>query len=118
MEELRDKLQKRINEHEGKKNAVDAERDGLKVQVGEREGDIGAERRARENERKTLDDLVRERDILNKNLGAWSEASRRPQRHLEGHSALAATLLLTSRVTARPSPDSAHIRCDSLPRCC
>jgi len=68
MEELRDKLQKRINEHEGKKNAVDAERDGLKVQVGEREGDIGAERRARENERKTLDDLVRERDILNKNL--------------------------------------------------
>ena len=80
MEELRDKLQKRINEHEGKKNAVDAERDGLKVQVGEREGDIGAERRARENERKTLDDLVRERDILNKNLGAWSEASRRPER--------------------------------------
>lgn len=38
--------------------------------------EIGSERRERENERKTIDDLVRERDILNKNLVKASNATR------------------------------------------
>ena len=48
--------------------AVDAERDNLKVQVGDMEVEIGVQKRERESERKSVDDLVRERDILNKNL--------------------------------------------------
>ena len=68
MTELRDKLVKRIAEHEAKKDLVEKEKDGLKVQVTAKEADIATERRHRENERKTQDDLVRERDILNKNL--------------------------------------------------
>jgi len=68
MAELRDKLAKRIADHEATKHKVDGERDALKVQVGEREGDIAQQRRLSENERKMIDDLVRERDILNKNL--------------------------------------------------
>ena len=66
--ELKDKLQKRINTLEAQKNATDAQRDALKQEVTDNEEEIATQKRERENERKTTDDLVRERDILNKSL--------------------------------------------------
>merc|ERR1712182_45324 len=50
------------------KQQIDAERDSLKLQVSELEAEIAQQRRQREHVRKSIDDLVRERDILNKNL--------------------------------------------------
>ena len=47
---------------------VDDERDRLKREVLVVEDSIEVERKERESERKVVDDLVRERDILNKNL--------------------------------------------------
>lgn len=47
---------------------MDGERDKLKGNVGEAEAEIAVKKRECENERKMIDDLVRERDILNKNL--------------------------------------------------
>ena len=47
---------------------VDDERDRLKREVLVVEDRIEVERKERESERKVVDDLVRERDILNKNL--------------------------------------------------
>ena len=75
MDELKEKLQKRINDMDKKKDAVDAERDRLKLQVGDVEAEAVGERKEREQERKQLDDLVRERDILNKNLVKASNAT-------------------------------------------
>jgi len=66
--ELKDKVNKRIEALEAQKNSTDAQRDELKNEVTDSEVEIQVQKRERENERKTTDDLVRERDILNKNL--------------------------------------------------
>ena len=62
------KIVKKVEEHVAKKEGVDKQKDDIKRQVSEKEGDIAVQQRERENERKMIDDLVRERDILNKNL--------------------------------------------------
>ena len=50
------------------RKGVDVQRDELKAETIEMEGEIEKERKEREAESKSIDELVRERDILNKNL--------------------------------------------------
>jgi len=66
--DLKSKLDKRIESLNDKRAKADGERDHLKQQVSDVEADIAGQRRERETERKSMDDLVRERDILNKSL--------------------------------------------------
>jgi len=68
MQKLRDATNKRVSTLDEQKAAADKQREELKLAVQEMEAEIDSQRRERENERKMIDDLVRERDILNKNL--------------------------------------------------
>ena len=68
MEKLRDVLLKKIVVIEAQHKEVDKERDQLKLEVIAEEAQIEVERKEREAESKQIDELVRERDILNKNL--------------------------------------------------
>ena len=65
---LRERVLPKIASLEKQKGEVDDERDRLKREVLVVEDSIEVERKERESERKVVDDLVRERDILNKNL--------------------------------------------------
>ncbi|KAL1524554.1 hypothetical protein AB1Y20_019446 [Prymnesium parvum] len=68
MQKLRDAALKRVASLEGQKMMSDRQKEEVKVSIQEVEADIEANRRERENERKIIDDLVRERDVLQKNL--------------------------------------------------
>jgi chromosome segregation ATPase len=76
MEKLRDALLRKVATLDDQKREADDKRDSLKGEVSEKEAEIEAQRRERETERKMIDDLVRERDILNKNLVKASSATQ------------------------------------------
>jgi len=68
LEKLRDALNKKVLGLEEQRKEVDVARDKIKADILVVEGDIEDERKERETEAKSIDELVRERDILNKNL--------------------------------------------------
>jgi predicted nucleic acid-binding Zn-ribbon protein len=63
---VRDVTLKKMKSLEEAKEAVESERDTLKATVSSLERDVEAARRTTETEKKKIDELAHERDILNK----------------------------------------------------
>eukprot|EP00775_Hariotina_reticulata_P010077 gene10077-10232_t len=63
---VRDVTLKKMKSLEEAKEAVESERDALKATVASLERDVEASRRTTETEKKKIDELAHERDILNK----------------------------------------------------
>eukprot|EP01062_Namystynia_karyoxenos_P065943 TRINITY_DN59996_c0_g1_i1.p2 TRINITY_DN59996_c0_g1~~TRINITY_DN59996_c0_g1_i1.p2 ORF type:complete len:973 (+),score=544.19 TRINITY_DN59996_c0_g1_i1:90-3008(+) len=64
---LRDAALKRNRQLEAQRREIEEERNALRGEIQALEQDIASGRKASENDRKQIDDLTRERDILNKN---------------------------------------------------
>jgi|UniRef100_A0A7S4GFA4 chromosome segregation ATPase len=64
---IKDAVLKRNKALEQSKDEVEEERNGLRSGIQAMEEDIAQAQKAAENDRKQMDDLTRERDILNKN---------------------------------------------------
>eukprot|EP01060_Flectonema_neradi_P001118 TRINITY_DN10670_c0_g1_i1.p1 TRINITY_DN10670_c0_g1~~TRINITY_DN10670_c0_g1_i1.p1 ORF type:complete len:774 (+),score=182.79 TRINITY_DN10670_c0_g1_i1:475-2796(+) len=64
---LRDTVQRRNRLLEQQRSEVEHERNTLQLEIQKMEADISGGRKACESDRKQIDDLTRERDILNKN---------------------------------------------------
>ena len=63
---LREAALNRLRTVEKQKIDVETARDGLKLEIGNLEKDVEVSRKGAEVERKKQDELIRERDILNK----------------------------------------------------
>ena len=68
MEKLTEALTKKVLGLEEQRKEVDVSREKIKASILVVEGEIEEQRKEREAESKSIDELVRERDILNKNV--------------------------------------------------
>eukprot|EP01006_Ploeotia_vitrea_P033977 TRINITY_DN65677_c3_g1_i1.p1 TRINITY_DN65677_c3_g1~~TRINITY_DN65677_c3_g1_i1.p1 ORF type:complete len:997 (+),score=196.90 TRINITY_DN65677_c3_g1_i1:78-3068(+) len=64
---IRDSVTKRNRQLEGSRKEVEEERNALRLEIQALETNIAAQQKHSENDKKQIDDLTRERDILNKN---------------------------------------------------
>ncbi|XP_003384298.1 PREDICTED: cilia- and flagella-associated protein 58-like [Amphimedon queenslandica] len=78
---IREGLQKKLREIEERKANVEANRDSLMQQIASIEKELEQERRQAESERRSFDELLRERDIISKSLRK-SEGSAERLEHL------------------------------------
>ncbi|XP_037605427.1 cilia- and flagella-associated protein 58 [Sebastes umbrosus] len=65
---MRETIQKKYHQMEDQKADVDVQRETLKAQIAGLEKDLESSRKQVETDKKAIDELVRERDILNKNM--------------------------------------------------
>ncbi|XP_028322431.1 cilia- and flagella-associated protein 58 [Gouania willdenowi] len=65
---MREAIQKKFHQVEEQKCDVDVQRETLKAQISGVEKDLESSRKQVELDRKAIDELIRERDILNKNM--------------------------------------------------
>jgi chromosome segregation ATPase len=76
----RDKTESMIEQVEGERDAVETKKEELKLQIAQLQNqDIVTQRKEGELHRKQIDDLLREREILNKKLVKADEKTRRTQ---------------------------------------
>ncbi|OXB58133.1 hypothetical protein ASZ78_004759 [Callipepla squamata] len=74
MNKVRDVLQSKLRAAEEKKVAGEHERETLKIQISGLERELEAAKKQAEVDKKAIDDLVRERDTLGKNLSKATNA--------------------------------------------
>ncbi|XP_041369085.1 cilia- and flagella-associated protein 58-like [Gigantopelta aegis] len=81
LNKTREIIQRKLRQAEDAKADVEQQRETLKGQVLGLERELEAAKKQAENDKKTIDDLIRERDILNKNLLKAASATQK-QLHL------------------------------------
>ncbi|XP_034093538.1 LOW QUALITY PROTEIN: cilia- and flagella-associated protein 58-like [Gymnodraco acuticeps] len=65
---MRENIQKKFHQMEDQKSDVEVQRETLRAQIAALEKDLESYQKQVESDRKAIDELVRERDILNKNM--------------------------------------------------
>ncbi|XP_034745536.1 cilia- and flagella-associated protein 58 [Etheostoma cragini] len=65
---MREAIQKKFHQMEDQKADVDVQRETLKAQIAGLEKDLESSQKQVETDRKAIEELIRERDILNKNM--------------------------------------------------
>ena len=65
---MKDNVQKKLRQIEDQKIDIESEKDLVKSQVLQMEKEIESAKKEQEKDRKAIEDLTRERDLLNKNL--------------------------------------------------
>ncbi|XP_063751732.1 cilia- and flagella-associated protein 58 isoform X2 [Eleginops maclovinus] len=65
---MRETIQKKFHQMEDQKADVEVQRETLRAQIAALEKDLESSQKQVESDRKAIDELVRERDILNKNM--------------------------------------------------
>ncbi|KAK1882426.1 Cilia- and flagella-associated protein 58 [Dissostichus eleginoides] len=65
---MRETIQKKFHQMEDQKSDVEVQRETLRAQIAALEKDLESSQKQVESDRKAIDELVRERDILNKNM--------------------------------------------------
>eukprot|EP00002_Diphylleia_rotans_P000333 TRINITY_DN10172_c0_g3_i1.p1 TRINITY_DN10172_c0_g3~~TRINITY_DN10172_c0_g3_i1.p1 ORF type:complete len:860 (+),score=260.50 TRINITY_DN10172_c0_g3_i1:63-2642(+) len=77
MEKMRENLLRKISHLEEQKTECERQKDQYKLEISHTEREIEIMRKQIEADKKALDDLMRERDILNKNLLKAASATQR-----------------------------------------
>ncbi|KAM6983740.1 cilia- and flagella-associated protein 58 [Tautogolabrus adspersus] len=76
---MREIIQKKFHQMEEQKADVDVQRETLKAQVAGLEKDLESSKKQAEVDRKAIEELIRERDILNKNMIKASQSTEKQQ---------------------------------------
>uniref|UniRef100_A0A8C4DXP3 Cilia- and flagella-associated protein 58 central coiled coil domain-containing protein n=1 Tax=Dicentrarchus labrax TaxID=13489 RepID=A0A8C4DXP3_DICLA len=76
---MRETIQKRFHQMEEQKADVDVQKETLKAQIAGLEKDLESSQKQVEADRKAIDELIRERDILNKNMIKASQSTEKQQ---------------------------------------
>ncbi|XP_076017313.1 cilia- and flagella-associated protein 58 [Genypterus blacodes] len=79
LSKMREVIQKKFHQMEDQKAEVDVQRETLKAQIAGLEKDLEASQKQAEADRKAIDDLTRERDILNKNIIKATHTTKKQQ---------------------------------------
>jgi chromosome segregation ATPase len=74
---MKEQLLKKVKQLELQQKEVEQSKEGLKTQINALEREIESYKRMTEVEKKNFEDLMRERDILNKNLVKASSAKQK-----------------------------------------
>ncbi|XP_029957141.1 cilia- and flagella-associated protein 58 [Salarias fasciatus] len=75
----REALQKKLHQVEDQKAEVDVQRETLKSQIAGLERDLESSQKQAEADRKATEELIRERDILNKNMIKAAQSTEKQQ---------------------------------------
>lgn len=81
MNKMREMIQRKLRQVEDQKSDIERERETLRSQITGLERELDAAKKQAEADKKAIEDLVRERDILNKNLLKAAGATQK-QLHL------------------------------------
>ncbi|XP_068187756.1 cilia- and flagella-associated protein 58 [Antennarius striatus] len=76
---MREAIQKKLHQMEDQKADVDVQRETLKAQIAGLEKDVESSRKQAEVDRKAIEELIRERDILNKNMIKAAQSTEKEQ---------------------------------------
>ncbi|XP_008330704.1 cilia- and flagella-associated protein 58 [Cynoglossus semilaevis] len=76
---MREIIQKKFNQMEDQKSEVDVQRETLKAQIVGLEKDLESSQKQVEADKKAIDELIRERDILNKNMIKAAQSTEKQQ---------------------------------------
>ncbi|XP_070700110.1 cilia- and flagella-associated protein 58 [Pempheris klunzingeri] len=76
---MREAIQKKFHQMEDQKADVDVQRETLKAQIAGLEKDLESSQKQVEADRKSIDELIRERDILNKNMIKTAQSTEKQQ---------------------------------------
>ncbi|KAL7390317.1 hypothetical protein ABVT39_018730 [Epinephelus coioides] len=76
---MREAIQKKFHQMEDQKADVDVQRETLKAQIAGLEKDLESSQKQVETDRKAIEELIRERDILNKNMIKASLSTEKQQ---------------------------------------
>ncbi|XP_076607181.1 cilia- and flagella-associated protein 58 [Chaetodon auriga] len=76
---MREAIQKKFHQIEDQKADVDVQRETLKAQIAGLEKDLESSQKQVEADRKAIEELIRERDILNKNMIKAAQSTEKQQ---------------------------------------
>ncbi|XP_069395852.1 cilia- and flagella-associated protein 58 isoform X2 [Paralichthys olivaceus] len=76
---MREAIQKKFHQMEDQKADVDVQRETLRAQIAGLEKDLESSRKQVEADKKAIDELIRERDILNKNMIKATQSTDKQQ---------------------------------------
>ncbi|XP_068600277.1 cilia- and flagella-associated protein 58 [Brachionichthys hirsutus] len=76
---LREAIQRRFHQMEDQKADVDVQKETLKAQTAALEKDVESSRKQGELDRKAIEDLIRERDIMTKNMIKAAQTTEKEQ---------------------------------------
>ncbi|XP_041657963.1 cilia- and flagella-associated protein 58 [Cheilinus undulatus] len=76
---MREAIQKKFHQMEDQKADVDVQRETLKAQIAGLEKDLELSKKQVEVDRKAIEELIRERDILNKNMIKAAQSTEKQQ---------------------------------------
>uniref|UniRef100_UPI0037E95453 cilia- and flagella-associated protein 58 n=1 Tax=Semicossyphus pulcher TaxID=241346 RepID=UPI0037E95453 len=76
---MREVIQKKFHQMEDQKADVDVQRETLKAQIAGLEKDLESSKKQIEADRKAIEELIRERDILNKNMIKAAQSTEKQQ---------------------------------------
>ncbi|XP_044226569.1 fasciculation and elongation protein zeta-1 isoform X3 [Thunnus albacares] len=76
---MREAIQKKFHQMEDQKADVDVQKETLKAQIVGLEKDLESSQKQVEADKKTIDELIRERDILNKNTIKAAQSTEKQQ---------------------------------------
>ncbi|KAM9847002.1 cilia- and flagella-associated protein 58 [Aulostomus maculatus] len=76
---MREAIQKKFNQVEDQKADADIQKETLKAQIAGLEKDLESSQKQVEVDRKAIDELIRERDILNKNMIKAAQSTEKQQ---------------------------------------
>ncbi|XP_068577374.1 cilia- and flagella-associated protein 58 [Cebidichthys violaceus] len=76
---MREAIQKKFHQMEDQKADVDVQRETLRAQIAGLEKDLESSQKQVETDKKAIDELIRERDILNKNMIKAAQSTEKQQ---------------------------------------
>ncbi|KAM7374887.1 hypothetical protein PAMP_007521 [Pampus punctatissimus] len=76
---MREAIQKKFHQMEDQKADVDVQKETLKAQIAGLEKDLESSQKQVEADKKAIDELIRERDILNKNIIKAAQSTEKQQ---------------------------------------
>ncbi|XP_068457402.1 cilia- and flagella-associated protein 58 [Clinocottus analis] len=76
---MREAIQKKLHQMEDQKADVDVQRETLRAQIAGLEKDLESSQKQIETDKKAIDELIRERDILNKNTIKAAQSTEKQQ---------------------------------------
>ncbi|XP_074640823.1 cilia- and flagella-associated protein 58-like [Tubulanus polymorphus] len=85
MNKMRETIQRKLRNIEDSKTEVEQQKETLKNQITGLERELEASKKQAEQDKKAIDDLVRERDILNKNMLKAASATQKQMNLVKLH---------------------------------
>ena len=82
---LKDNVQKRLKQVEDQKAETEQEKEMLRSTIQTREKELEVAKKEQERDRKAIDELTRERDLLNKNLSMAAKNTDKQQGLIKTH---------------------------------